>query len=64
MLQNDPPRQTLIRFLKSVGQAKQHETARLIGPVEKYYVDRPDDLFNVRYLERNIIVRRDDIEKA
>ena len=34
MLKNDPPKQTLLRFLKSVEQAKRGEQATLIGPVK------------------------------
>ena len=49
MLKNDPPKQTLLRFLKSVEQAKRGEQATLIGPVKTYHVDRPDDLFTVHY---------------
>lgn len=64
MLKNDPPKQTLLRFLKSVEQAKRGEQATLIGPVKTYHVDRPDDLFTVHYRGRNITVRRDEIEEA
>ena len=63
MLQNDPPTNTRVRFLKAVEQAKQYDKADLIGPVAKYSVDRPEDLFRVRHRGAVILVRREDIEK-
>ena len=64
MLQNDPPPQTLVRFLKPVRPAVRYATAHLIGPVGKHTVDKPDDLFDVRYKGARMVVRRDEIEEA
>ena len=63
MLRNDPPSGTRVRFVHSVRHAKQHDTASLIGPVEKYRIDRPEDLFRVTYEGQTMTVRRGDIEE-
>ena len=64
MLRNDPPPQTLVRFVREVRQAKQSDTAFLVGPIEKYRIDRPADLFKVQYRGEIMTVRRDDIEEV
>ena len=64
MLRNDPPPMTRVRFVKSVRQAKQSDTADLLGPVKQYDVDHPGDLFRVSYQDAVMEVRRDDIEEV
>jgi hypothetical protein len=64
VLKNDPPAGTKVRFLRGLQKAKVNDIAELLKAVERYYVERPEDLFEVRYLGERMIVQRRDIEEA
>lgn len=64
MLRNDPPAGTKITFLRSLQKVEAYERATLIRPVAKYYIDRPEDLFEVEYRGERMIVERRDIQEA
>jgi hypothetical protein len=64
MLANDPPPGTKVRFLREVRTARRSDIGKLVRPLQKYWVDRPDDEFEVDVGGVVLRVRRDDIEKA
>lgn len=51
-------------FLRSLQKVEAYERATLIRPLRKYYIDRPEDLFEVNYQGELIIVERRDIQEA
>jgi hypothetical protein len=58
MLKNDPPPGTNVRFTSAPDRR-----AVLVGPVRKYYVDRPEDEFQIELPDgRRQTVRREQIE--
>lgn len=64
MLDNDPPPGTQVRFTRLARKAAAREIATLVRPLQKYFVDRPEDQFVVRYKGQEITVSRDEIERA
>jgi len=49
MLPNDPPAGTRVMFLTSIRKAKAYDVGLLVGSVQKYTVERPEDLFEVDF---------------
>lgn len=64
MLRNDPPPETTVRFTRVARKVAAREIATLVRPLRKYYEDRREDLFVVRYNGQEIIVERDEIEEV
>jgi hypothetical protein len=64
MLRNEPPPGTQVRFTKQARKVAAYEIATLVGPLQKYYEDRSDDLFIVSYRGERITVTRAEIEET
>jgi hypothetical protein len=62
MLRNDPPSGTMVKFVRTVQKAKSSDTAKLVRPLAKYLVDRPEDQFIVEFRGEYLTVQRQDIE--
>ena len=64
MLDNDPPPGTPVRFLTEVRKARRGNVGKLVRPLRTYYVERPDDEFEVSFEGEIIVVKRSEIEKS
>ena len=67
MLDNDPPPQTLVKFIREVRKSSTKNIGRLRRSLVTHYpgrVDLPDDRFEVEVDGEIIIVERRDIDKA
>ena len=64
MLKNEPPPGTRIRFTRAVRKARAYDTAVLGRPLRTYTRDLPGDRFRVTFQGDEILVQRQDIEKA
>lgn len=64
MLRNDPPPGTQVRFTMVARKVAAREVATLVRPLQKYYEDRSDDQFVVRYRGQEITVAREEIEEV
>lgn len=63
MLKNDPPPGTRIRFVTTVRNNKAGDSATLVGPLDSYETDEPEDEFRIRLHDGSlVVVRRDQIE--
>lgn len=63
MLKNDPPPGTAIRTTTTVRKHGRGTKGRLVKPLRRYPVDRPDDEFEIEIDGERLIVRREDIEE-
>ena len=64
MLNNDPPPGTRVRFVMEFRKAKAQDVGTLVRALGKYDVDRPGDLFEVRFGTEVYEVPRQVIDKA
>ena len=64
MLRNEPPPGTQVRFTRVARKVAAREIATLVRPLQKYYEDRREDQFVVRYNGQEITVERDEIEEV
>ena len=62
MLKDDPPPGTKVTLLRDVGLAKSRSIATLVRPLRAYYIERPEDEFQIEYRGQLLTVRREDVE--
>lgn len=62
MLKDDPPPGTKVTLLRDVGLAKSRSIATLVQPLRAYYIERPEDEFQIEHRGQLLTVRREDIE--